>query len=245
MSESSKILIGTSGWHYRHWRGPFYPSDLSPSDWLEFYRKRFDTTEINSSFYRLPSRRTFEGWKITVPKNFVFAVKANRYITHMKKLKEPKDALKTFLKRVETLGTKLGPVLFQLPPRWKRNPERLRAFLKMVPKKYQCAFEFRDPSWFDDRIYGLLEEHGAAFCIYQLGGRSSPKKVTSDFVYIRLHGPGAAYQGQYSKKSLSNWAQTFHLWNKKGKKIYCYFDNDQNAYAPRDAIRLKNLLARG
>ena len=241
--ESRKIRIGTSGWHYRHWRGPFYPPDLPASKWLEFYRDRFSTAEINNSFYRLPSLKTFTGWKKTVDKNFVFSVKANRYITHMKKLKDPEDTLKKFLKQADTLGVKLGPILFQLPPRWKRNPERLGAFLKMLPNKYRCAFEFRDPSWFDDRIYDLLEKHGAAFCIYQLAGRISPKKVTADFVYVRLHGPGDnSYQGSYSAGELSGWAAIFSAWRQKGEDIYCYFDNDQNGYAPLNALRLKEMM---
>jgi len=241
--ESRKIRIGTSGWHYRHWRGPFYPPDLPASKWLEFYRDRFSTAEINNSFYRLPSPKTFMGWKKAVDKNFVFSVKANRYITHMKKLKDPEDTLKKFLKQADTLGVKLGPILFQLPPRWKRNPERLGAFLKMLPNKYRCAFEFRDPSWFDDRIYDLLEKHGAAFCIYQLAGRISPKKVTADFVYVRLHGPGDnSYQGSYSAGELSGWAAIFSAWRQKGEDIYCYFDNDQNGYAPLNALRLKEMM---
>ncbi len=209
MKNSKTIHIGTSGWNYQHWSGPFYPKDLSQKEWLKFYADRFHTVEINNSFYQLPEKSTFENWRDTVPKNFIFSVKASRYITHMKKLKEPKDALKKFMNNVEALGDKLGPILFQLPPRWKFNYERLESFLNMLPEGFQYTFEFRDSSWWNENVYAALEEHKASFCIFQLAGDLTPKKVTADFVYIRLHGPGEAYQGNYDAQTLSGWAGAF------------------------------------
>lgn len=237
-----RIRIGTSGWHYRHWEGSFYPEDLPAGRWLEYYRRHFSTAEINHSFYRLPEARTLEQWKKTVPAGFQFAVKAGRYITHMKKLKEPRQPLSEFFQRIGALGGRLGPILFQLPPRWRRDPGRLESFLKLLPAKGRFTFEFRDPSWFDDRVYRVLEEAGAAFCVYHLAGRISPRKVTADFVYVRLHGPGKAYRGSYSGRDLAGWAGAFSTWARMGKDVYCYFDNDDSGHAPRNALRLKEML---
>jgi uncharacterized protein YecE (DUF72 family) len=183
------IYIGTSGWHYDSWRGPFYPEDMQAEDFLGYYAARFQTVEINNTFYQLPGTDTFVRWSDTVPAGFIFAVKASQYITHMKKMKDPEEPLTNFLGRVETLGAKLGPVLFQLPPRWHFDEERLLSFLRVLPEAHQYAFEFRDPSWFNEEAYSLLEKHNAAFCIYDLAGRTSPERITSDFAYVRLHGP--------------------------------------------------------
>jgi uncharacterized protein YecE (DUF72 family) len=242
MGGSGNIYIGTSGWHYDHWKGPFYPENLSNSKMLSHYARHFKTVEINNSFYQLPNRETFAEWRKTVPASFVFTVKGSRYITHMKKLKDPSQTVARLLEAVTALGTQLGPILFQLPPRWKVNPERLREFLKSLPAKFRYAFEFRDPSWFEDRIYKALNNMRAAFCIYDLAGRLSPKKVTADFIYIRLHGPGEAYQGQYDTNTLAGWAGAFSTWMNQGKEIFCFFDNDQAGYAAQDALRLKEMI---
>lgn len=183
-----------------------YPSGLPSDQWLEFYAQRFGAVEINHSFYRLPEAETLGAWGDAVPKDFLFAVKASRYITHMKKLKDAGDAARRFLERVETLGDRLGPVLFQLPARWKSNPGRLREFLAELPGGHRFAFEFRDPTWFEPRVYGVLAEAGAALCIFDLAGETSPKEVTSELVYVRLHGPGKAYQGRYDAQGLAGWA---------------------------------------
>src|SRR5690606_28208600 len=151
------------GWHYKSWVGHFYPNDLKPGDYTEHYIKYFQTVEINNSFYKLPSRETFGTWKDSVPKDFVFAVKANRFITHMKKLKDPKTTFTNFITQVEVLQEKLGPILFQLPPRWKYNEERFQAFLEILPSQYRYTFEFRDQSWYNDSAYKLLKAHNAAF----------------------------------------------------------------------------------
>lgn len=245
MSRKSKIHIGTSGWHYDHWKGPFYPEDLSAQEMLPYYIGHFHTVEINNSFYQLPKKATLEMWKNTVPHEFVFAMKGSRYITHMKKLKDPSRTVPPLLEVAGVLGEKLGPVLFQLPPRWRINPERLDAFLQFLPDGFRYAFEFRDSGWFDDRTYEILAKHKAAFCIYQLAGRLSPKEVTTDFVYVRLHGPGKAYEGQYDEKTLSGWAGAFSTWQSQGKGVFCYFDNDQAGYAAQDALRLQKMMTKG
>ncbi len=235
------VHIGTSGWHYKHWRGPFYPEGLPFHKFLAFYVDRFQTVEINNTFYRLPQPKALAAWQQTVPPDFIFAVKASRFITHQKKLNDPESSTIKFFETVETLGKNLGPVLFQLPPRWRCNPERLRRFLEAVPKSHAYAFEFREPGWFDDQVYKILEEHEAAFCIYELAGRISPKVVTSKLVYIRLHGPDGPYQGQYSDEALGGWSRAISAWRKEGRDVYCYFDNDQAGYAAQDALRLEEM----
>ncbi|MBD3179604.1 MAG: DUF72 domain-containing protein, partial [Candidatus Latescibacteria bacterium] len=175
----------------------------------------------------------------TVPDSFLFAVKASRYITHMKKLKDPREPVRNFLQEAGKLGKKLGPVIFQLPPRWRINPGRLENFLDQLPENLQTAFEFRDNTWWDDTIYRILEEAGAAFCIYHLAGEQTPRRITGDFVYIRLHGPSGAYQGLYSKQDLSGWAGAASSWARSGKDVYFFFDNDQNGYAARNAMQLR------
>ena len=244
MGTGRRLHIGTSGWHYAHWKGPFYPRGLADEELLAWYAESFQTAEINNSFYRLPTAETFAAWRETVPEGFIFAVKASRFITHMKKLKDPAEPLGTFLGRASILGEKLGPILFQLPPRWKRNAGRLRSFLEELPGEYRYAFEFRDESWFDPEIYKPLAEHGAAFCIFELAGALSPREVTADFAYIRLHGPGDAYQGEYGRKGLAPWAEAIAAWTRQGKDVFCYFDNDQSGFAPRDARRLQEMMTR-
>ena len=237
------IHIGTSGWQYDHWQGPFYPEELAKNQFLPYYANHFQTVEINNSFYQLPSPETLTRWRQDTPPKFCFAVKASRYITHMKKLKEPAEPVSNFLKRVELLADKLGPILFQLPPNWNFNRERLAAFLKKLPDGFQYAFELRDPSWLTAAAYDLLAEHNAAFCIYELAGRRSPKEITANFIYIRLHGPGDAYQGQYDASTLSGWAGAFSTWSSQGYRIYCYFDNDQAGYAVQNARQLQQMVS--
>ncbi len=235
--------IGTSGWHYEHWKGPFYPEDFSEKDFLTFYANHFKTVEVNNSFYHLPKKETFEQWHDTVEEDFIFSVKASRYITHIKKLKEPEKGLANFLSAIEGLKKKLGIVLFQLPPYWHKNEERLDSFLSEFPEQMKCAWEFRDKSWFDENIYKILKKNNAAFCIYEIAGDMSPEIVTADYIYIRLHGPdNQKYQGNYTKHQLNSWVEKFHKWAKEGKKIFCYFDNDQNGYAAENAMTLKQIV---
>jgi uncharacterized protein YecE (DUF72 family) len=239
--KAEKLHIGTSGWHYDHWKGPFYPEDLTTERWLSFYSEHLDTVEINNSFYQLPETETLESWRLTTPEGFLFAVKASRYVTHMKKLKDPDQPLANFLGRMMGLGDKLGPILFQLPPNWHLNLERLNSFLDKLPEGRRFAFEFRDPSWFDERVYQLLSAHDAALCIYEFGGRKSPKESTTNWIYVRLHGPEGAYRGKYDVQTLTGWIGAFSTWMRQGKEIYCYFDNDEAGYAAQNAITLKGM----
>jgi uncharacterized protein YecE (DUF72 family) len=240
---SRKIHIGTSGWHYDHWTGPFYPENLSPSDYFGFYAKHFNSVEINNSFYRLPDKKTIIHWRDTSPPGFIFTVKASRYITHMKKLKRPDDSLKSLLERVSLLEEKLGVILFQLPPRWHLNLKRLEDFLNILPGEYRYAFEFRDPSWFESSVYEALAQCGAAFCIYDFRGCLSAKEVTADFIYFRFHGPNPdAYRGKYDRQFLAGWAEAFSNWSKKNKEIFCYFDNDEAGFAVQNALELQSIL---
>ena len=236
------IQIGTSGWHYEHWVGPFYPADLKPEEMLSFYSSSFSAVEINNSFYRLPTRKSLGTWKHSTPDGFVFVFKASRYITHMKKLHDAGDALERMLASAGVLGEKLGPVLFQLPPKWRVNAGRLDSFLSQIPEDMRVAFEFRDPSWFVDDVFASLRRHGAAFCIYELAGSRSPNEITTDFVYIRLHGPGGAYEGSYGTQTLSGWAGAISSWARGGKDVYCFFDNDERGYAVQNAGELRAML---
>ncbi|MFO8100968.1 MAG: DUF72 domain-containing protein [Dehalococcoidia bacterium] len=241
---SDNVHVGTSGWHYTHWKGPFYPQKMASKDFLSYYVQYFSTSEINNSFYQLPAEKTLAGWRDAVPDGFQFAVKGSRYITHMKKLKEPEQSVGNFLNRVEALGDRLGPILFQLPPKWKANPERLESFLKALPGDFDYVFEFRDTSWFAPEIEDLLSKHGAGFCIYDLAGTQSPQMVTGSLVYLRLHGPGGAYEGSYDDEALSGWAEQIRNWSSEGRRVYCYFDNDEAGYAARDGLRLLEMVKR-
>lgn len=237
------IRIGTSGFHYKHWKGPFYPQKTPDAAMLDFYIQHFDTLELNNSFYRLPTVEAFESWRDATPDDFVFAVKASRFITHNKKLKDPENAVDNLLPRAAHLGTKLGPVLFQLPPKWRVNPERLRNLLLILPRDVRYAFEFRELSWMTNEVTGILSEFNAAFCIYELAGYRSPLSVTADFTYVRLHGPESGkYQGSYSEQQLSEWARQIEAWAEELKAIYFYFDNDQAGYAAANALRLREMV---
>jgi uncharacterized protein YecE (DUF72 family) len=237
-----EIHIGTSGWVYKHWKGRFYPEELKPAGWFGYYAEHFSTVEINNSFYRLPDLKTFNAWRSAAPPDFVYAVKASRYMTHMKKLVVDRQSMDKFFRRARHLEEKLGPVLFQLPPSFGVNAERLGKFLAALPQGFRYTFEFRDHSWYTDEVYALLEKHHAAFCIYELEHHVSPLEVTADFIYIRLHGPGGKYQGDYSEEALRKWAAFCKKWCEKGKDVYVYFDNDQEAYAAFNALSLLELM---
>jgi uncharacterized protein YecE (DUF72 family) len=240
--KSARTYIGTSGWHYAHWIGRFYPADTRPGTELGLFSKQFSTVEINNSFYRMPGKPTFEKWKKTTPPGFTFAVKASRYITHMKKLKDGAKAVRQFLGRADALGRKLGPVLFQLPPHWHLNLDRLTEFLRSLPKGYRYAFEFRDHTWYTNDVLTALKKYSCAFCIYELDGHMSPEEITANFVYVRLHGPGGKYQGSYPDKVLKTWAAKIQHWNESRKDVYIYFDNDDQGFAAFNARRLASLL---
>lgn len=233
--------IGTSGWHYPHWRSVFYPGKLPPGKWLEYYARHFDSVEINSSFYRLPTEQTVARWCDATPDNFRFAIKASRLISHMKKFSDVTDYLSILIERSRGLGSKLGPVLFQSPPHWQKDSARLENFLSLLPHGMKWAFELRHPSWHCEEIYRLLNARGAAFCIYDLAGFTSPAVVTADYAYLRLHGPEEAYRGRYGAERLAPWVEW--LSQQSGlRQVYVYFDNDQAGYAVEDALLLRQLV---
>ncbi len=238
---TKKLHIGTSGWLYKHWSGTFYPEGLKAADRFAYYQKFFDTVELNNPFYRLPVKETFVNWKNEVSDEFLYSVKASRFITHMKKLRDPAESIARFMENVSGLGEKLGVILFQLPPRWNINADRLAEFLVKLPKGIRYTFEFRDHSWYDERIYKLLRKHNCAFCIYDLEQHLSPLEVTADFVYVRLHGPKGKYDGSYDDASLEVWASRINEWL-KSRDVFVYFDNDIGTNAPFDAQRLMKIL---
>lgn len=242
VTRRGRILVGTSGWAYDHWTPSFYPRELRAENRLPFLAERLPSVEINRSFYSLPRAEVVSTWRDATPADFVFAFKASRYLTHMKKLKDTSESLATLLKSARTLGGKLGPVLFQLPPGWRCDAGRLRGFLEALPEGLRCAFEFRDASWYASEVLELLADHGVAFCIYELAGHASPKETTADFVYVRLHGPESAYEGDYTGEVLEGWAHTLSSWAREGRDVFCYFDNDQAGYAAHNAVSLWGMV---
>ena len=243
---ATKVHIGTSGWHYAHWRGPFYPNDLHDDEMLDYYAERFQTVEINNSFYHLPSRQTFKVWHDQAPPEFVFAVKANRYITHMKKLRDPESATENFFTNIQGLGKKTGPILFQLPPHWHSDVDRLSAFLETLPHGYRFAFEFRDDTWFNDEVTTVLRKHNAALCVYDLAGQQSPIELTANYAYLRLHGPAEQkYSGRYTRPQLRQWLNLCAKWLESGaRQVFVYFDNDQVGYAALNAMELQEMAGK-
>jgi len=238
------IRIGTSGWSYAHWRRIFYPEDLPSTKWFGYYSRYFDTVEINNSFYNLPAEKTFAKWHKGAPPQFIFAVKANRFITHMKKLKNADDAILVFLERVSALGRSLGPVLFQLPPNLGFDAPRLRDFLQLLPPRRRYVVEFRHSSWLNDEAVDLLSKRRVAFCIHDLFDKPCPMHVTSNFSYFRFHGYNEKYGGSYTKKVLTEYATAMAEMLSAGKDVYAYFNNDAYGYALKDAVRLRKLLGK-
>ena len=207
------------------------------------YTQHFDTVELNNTFYRLPVESGPDNWRDSTPPGFCFAAKGSRFLTHMKKLKDPGPGIDKFFDRVGRLGPKLGPVVFQLPPKWEANPERLEIFLALLPKRRRYAFELRNPTWHCPEVYRILKRHNAAFCIFEIGGWRSGFEITANFTYVRLHGPGGPYQGSYSAAALEQWAGRIREWQRSLRAVYIYFDNDQAAYAVENALALKRLVA--
>ena len=236
------ILIGTSGFSYRHWLQKFYPLDIEQSGRLSYYAKFFNTVELNVSFYRLPSENAFKKWYDNTPSDFKFALKGSRYITHTKKLFSSENSLKLFFERAKILGEKLSAVLWQFPQNFESNPERLKDFLKIL-QKYKCrhAFEFRHESWVSDEIYDILRKYNAALVITDSPIFPKVEARTADFSYIRFHGGKELYLSEYSQKELDVWAEKISKWRERGD-VYAYFNNDANAYAVKNALELKKLL---
>lgn len=239
-----RLSIGTSGWVYRAWRGPFYPPDLPAAQHFAFYRERFRSVELNGTFYRLPSIGTVTAWRAQAGPGFTYAVKVSRFISHNKKLRQPRIHLGIFLAAIAPLGPRLGPLLLQLPPTWRRDTGRLDAFLAAYRElcRQPLAVEFRHPSWYDDEVTAVLRRHRATFCISHLAGHQSPLTVTARLVYVRLHGSGGKYAGAYGRAGLEPWRARIAGWLADGHDVCCHFDNDIGAAAPQDALLLKEML---
>ncbi len=234
--------IGTSGWNYAHWRGKFYPEGLPAHQWFEYYAGVFDTVEINNTFYHLPEARTFTGWSKQASPGFIYAVKASRYITHIKKLKDPRQALDRFLRRARRLKEHLGPILYQLPPGWRPNLERLKQFCQRLPAGLTHVMEFRRRDWLQDPTLDILAEHGVCLCIHDMLPEH-PRRLTGKAAYVRFHGVGSKYGGNYSRSELSQWAKWMGETAHSGHDVYAYFNNDSNAYAVGNAQTLREILA--
>ncbi|MFQ5849382.1 MAG: DUF72 domain-containing protein [Candidatus Binatia bacterium] len=244
----AKCSIGTSGWNYPHWgKGTFYPKGLSSSHWLDYYSRFFQTVEVNNTFYQLPKRETFEKWRDGTPGNFSFALKASRFISHVKRLKEPAESLDLFYRAASGLGEKLGPVLFQLPPSWKLDLDRLATFLSALRRQHgwkaiSVVLEVREKSWLCEEVYRLLEEHGVSLCLADFAELPIDGPITAPLVYIRRHGPAGLYASKYSDAFLRKEAERIKRWLREGKDVDIYFNNDAHGWAVENAIALKSMI---
>jgi uncharacterized protein YecE (DUF72 family) len=237
---SPQIHIGTSGWTYDHWSGVFYPEDCPKTRWLEFYAKHYGTVELNASFYRLPKAQTFENWRNRTPDNFLWAVKANRYITHIKRIKDVEEPLERLYSSVALLKKKLGPILFQLPPSLSFDEAVLRDFCHCLKANHRYALEVRHPSWAQEKALDILRDNNIALCTSDTAGRYPYiEEDTATFIYIRLHGSKKLYASRYSEEELRTYARKIKGWS---KDTYLYFDNDYAGYAIKNAKRLKEIL---
>ena len=237
------IRIGTSGWSYAGWRGPFYPEEVPKKDWLAHYGARFASAEVNGSFYRTPSLDAVRGWRRQTPDGFRFAWKASKFITQWKRLSgKSRNSIALMVTRLKALGPKAGPVLFQLPRRFTADRARLASFLKMLPRRYRYAFEFRDASWYEDEIFELLRRHDVALCLSDHHDAPAPWVVTAKHVYVRGHGPTGRYKDNYPDARLRKWAREIRKWKRQRRDVYVYFDNDQKSAAPADAARLIRMV---
>ncbi|MBI2875989.1 MAG: DUF72 domain-containing protein [Candidatus Tectomicrobia bacterium] len=235
------IRIGTSGWVYKHWRGVFYPETLRQRDWFGYYAHAFDTVEINNSFYRLPSADAFDQWRRQAPPGFLYAVKASRFLTHLKKLKDPEEPLYRFFERAARLGATLGPVLYQLPPRWQVDLPRFEQFLAALPQGTLHVIEFRDASWLIEEVFRRMERHQVSHCIHDMSPLNVPLRATASPVYLRFHG-GPDHGGHYPLAALEAWARQIDDWREQGLDLFAYFNNDIGGYALENAKMLKRLL---
>jgi uncharacterized protein YecE (DUF72 family) len=229
------VRIGTSGFHYDHWRGTFYPKDLSTSKWFSYYAEHFDTVEINNTFYRLPPASTFDLWREQAPAGFLYALKFSRYGSHWTRLKKPKSTIGKFLKVAGRLKKFFGPILVQLPPHWKANPQRLDAFLAAAPRSHRWAVEFRNPDWLREEVYKILECHHAALCIHDMI-ENHPRVLTAKWTYLRYH--GKRYSGSYSRQKLAAQGKWIRRQRAAGVDVFVYFNNDAQGFAVKNAAEL-------
>lgn len=243
-SVHGRARVGCAGWSYREWRGAVYPSELPARRWFGYYAGLFDTVELNSTFYRLPAPEVVDGWAAGAPADFLFALKLGQFGSHRKKLRDAESWLPNHLDRAERLGPSLGPTLVQLPPRWKRNVERLDEFLRVAPNTMRWAVEVRDRSWLHDETFDVLRRHGAALCLHDLIA-DHPFLTTTDWTYVRFHGPDATrdpYRGAYGPSRLRPWADRLADLLARGDDVYCYFNNDIGGFAVPDAQWLRRAL---
>ncbi len=237
------VHIGCSGWNYAHWRERVYPKGLPSRSWLDHYSKLFETVEVNATFYRLPTRKAVEGWVSETPEDFVFAIKASRYLTHVKRLTELSSGTNLFYERIDPLvrSLKLGPVLWQLPGTFHRNDERLASALGALPQGRHC-FEFRHASWFVPEVYALLRAHGAALVIGDTPARPfQTMELTADWTFLRFHHGHRGRNGNYSEGELDEWAERIEAWREE-IEVFAYFNNDWEGYAVRNGLWLKRRL---
>ena len=240
MNAHGRARVGCSGWQYRDWRGIVYPKELPQREWFAYYASMFDTVELNSTFYRLPTPETASRWARAAPPGFVYASKLGAFGTHRMKLRDAASWLPNHVDRVQRLGAAAGPTLVQLPPRWRRNVERLDEFLSAAPRDLRWAVELREPSWIHDDVFATLERHGAALCIHDLLPRH-PWVRTTNWTYVRFHGPDALhakYQGLYGASRLRPRVRKLATWLADGTDIYAYFNNDYHGHAVNDARTL-------
>jgi uncharacterized protein YecE (DUF72 family) len=243
LAQRHGIWIGTSGWTYDSWRGPFFPTELPRKDWLTWYGTNFLSSEINASFYRTPSVEAVRDWRKRTPRNFVFAWKASKFITHWKRLNDTcANSIDLMETRLKLLGPKAGPVLFQLPANFQANRERLAQFIKMLPTRRRYAFEFRHPSWYEHGILDLLAANNIALCLADHHLAPAPWIATAGHVYVRGHGPDGRYRDHYPVATLRKWSRRMLAWQREDRRVYVYFDNDQKSAAPADARRMIALL---
>lgn len=236
------LYVGTSGWNYNHWRGVFYPEDIPQGKWLEHYATQFDTVEVNNSFYRLPERKTFEAWCKQTPDGFAFSIKASRYLTHIKRLKEPEEPLQRLLDHAGGLDGKLNIVLYQFPPNWKLDLDRLEHFLSILPEKPRSAFEFRDDRWQCEAVWSLLSKYRVAYCVMDSPGLPLHLKTTCGYSYIRMHSGGEDTEGDYTDEHLRQWSDRIAQMM-SGGDVYVYFNNDYKGFAVKNALKLREMLA--
>lgn len=239
---NSAIRIGCSGWNYRHWRGAFYPEKLPVKAWFGFYAEQFDTVEINNSFYRLPKAETFGKWRDQAPPGFCYAVKANRYLTQAKKLRECEEPVARMMGPVRHLAPVLGPILYQLPPNLGIDLPRLETFLALLPTDLAHAFEFRHRSWYTDETLALLDRHGAGFVAHDFPGIASPRVAAGRLAYVRFHGASGKYWGRYSEEAMLGWTDWIVAQARQGRPVWAYFNNDTEAAAIHDALTLKSMI---
>jgi len=240
-----RLLIGTSGYNYGHWRGRFYPEELPTRQWLSYYARTFPTVELNVTFYRLPRRSTFAGWYEQTPPDFTFAIKGSRVITHLKRLAEVEEETRRFFAHAGELKEKLGVVLWQFPPSFRLDLAKLDSFcalLEAVAGHTRHAFEFRHSSWFAPELYEFLRQRNLGLCVADAPRWPTCEEVTADFVYVRFHGSERLYSSCYSTEELKTWAEKIARWRREGRDVFAYFNNDAEGFALQNARELTNLL---